>query len=126
MDNLIEGSSERNYEKLSRDFTERLKSVVTKDNFEKQMDENILGEFSRREFLSIIHKKNSIFVLWKQWFTKSSDEFLAEAEAEAEAEAKPYLIFIMARKNQNETPLTLKDELRSQNTPFLLQGMHNR
>ena len=42
------------------------------------MDENNLGEFSKRELLSIIHEKDSIFVLWKQWFTKNTDEFLAE------------------------------------------------
>jgi len=78
MDNLMEGSSERNYKKLSRDFTDRLKSVVTKTNFETQLAENTLGDFAKREFLSIIHKKDSIFVLWKQWFTESEDEFLAE------------------------------------------------
>ncbi len=27
--------------------------------------------------MSIIHKKHSIFVLWKQWFTDCEDEFLA-------------------------------------------------
>ena len=78
MDNLMEGSSEGDCEKLTRDFTDRLKSVVTKDSFEKQMAENTLGDFAKRELLSIIHKKNSIFVLWKQWFTESNDEFLAE------------------------------------------------
>ena len=78
MDNLMEGSSEGDYEKLSRDFTDRRESVVTKDNFEKQMAKNTLGDFAKREFLSIIHKKDSIFVLWKQWFTESNDEFLAE------------------------------------------------
>ena len=43
MDNLIEGSSEGNYEKLSQDFTDRLKSIVTKDNFEKQISENTIS-----------------------------------------------------------------------------------
>jgi len=78
MDNIVEATSEKNYEKLSKDFTDRLKSMVTKDKFEMQMKEHDLGDFSKREFLSIIHKKDAIFVLWKQWFTKSSEEFLAE------------------------------------------------
>ena len=78
MDNIMQGSSEGNYEKLSRDFTNRLKKIVTKDCFEKQIADNTLGDFKNRELLSIIHKKDSIFVLWKQWFTESSDEFLAE------------------------------------------------
>jgi len=78
MDNLMDGSTERDYEKHSKDFTKRLKNIVTKENLEKQLQENKLGEFTKRELISIIRKKNSIFVLWKQWMSKSSDEFLAE------------------------------------------------
>jgi predicted restriction endonuclease len=78
MDNLIEGSSQNNYEKHSKDFTPRLKSIVTQESFEKQRNQHRLGEFGKRELLSIIRKKTSIFVVWKQWFTQSSDEFLAE------------------------------------------------
>ena len=78
MDNLMEGSSERNHEKHSRDFTNRLKNIVTKENLEKQLRDNVLGEFTKRELINIIRKKDSIFVLWKQWLSNSEDEFLAE------------------------------------------------
>jgi hypothetical protein len=78
MENLMDGSSEHDYEKHSKDFTERLKNIVTKENLEKQLRENKLGEFTKRELISIIRKKNSVFVLWKQWLSKSTDEFLAE------------------------------------------------
>ncbi|MDD8060784.1 MULTISPECIES: DUF3887 domain-containing protein [Shewanella] len=78
MDNLMEGSSERNHQKHTRDFTDRLKAIVTEENLLKQWKENKIGEFSKREFLSIIHKSDSIFVVWKQWFTNSHEEFLAE------------------------------------------------
>ena len=78
MDNLMDGSTERDYEKHSKDFTKRLKNIVTKENLEKQLKENELGEFTKRELISIIRKKNSIFVLWKQCMSKSTDEFLAE------------------------------------------------
>lgn len=78
MDNLMDGSSERDYEKHSKDFTKRLKNIVTKENLEKQLSENKLGEFTKRELITIIRKKNSIFVLWRQWLSKSEDEFLAE------------------------------------------------
>jgi len=78
MDNLMEGSSERNHEKHTRDFTQRLKAIVTKENLLEQWQENKIGEISKREFLSIIHKSDTTFVLWKQWFTNSHEEFLAE------------------------------------------------
>lgn len=78
MDNLMEGSSERNHQKHTRDFTDRLKAIVTEENLLKQWKENKIGEFSKREFLSIIHKSDSIFVVWKQCFTNSHEEFLAE------------------------------------------------
>ena len=78
MNNLMEGSSERNHEKHSRDFTNRLKNIVTKESLEKQLHDNVLGEFTKRELINIIRKKDSIFVLWKQWLSNSEDEFLAE------------------------------------------------
>ena len=78
MENIIEATKEADYEKLSKNFTKRLKGIVTKEAFEKQLSENSLGKFGKRELLSIIHKKHSIFVLWKQWFSESEDEFLAE------------------------------------------------
>lgn len=78
MENIIEATEEADYENLSKNFTKRLKSIVTKEAFEKQLSDNNLGKFGKRELLSIIHKKQSIFVLWKQWFTESEEEFLAE------------------------------------------------
>ena len=78
LENIIEATEEADYEKLSKDFTKRLKSIVTKETFEKQLSDNVLGKFGKRELLGIIHKKHSIFVVWKQWFVESDDEFLAE------------------------------------------------
>ncbi len=34
MDNLMEGSTEINHEKHTRDFTDRMKRIVTKEYFE--------------------------------------------------------------------------------------------
>lgn len=78
MENIIETTEETDYKILSKDFTKRLKSIVTEEAFERQLAENDLGKFEKRELLSIIHKKHSIFVLWKQWFSGSDEEFLAE------------------------------------------------
>lgn len=78
IDNLMQGSTERNYDKHAKDFTQRLKNIVTKENLEQQWQNNELGDFTKRELISIIRKKDGIFVLWKQYLSKSTDEFLAE------------------------------------------------
>ena len=39
MDNLMDGSTERNHKKHTRDFTDRAKRIVTKENLEKQCKE---------------------------------------------------------------------------------------
>lgn len=78
MDNLMDGSTERNHQKHVHDFTDRLKAIVTEENLLEQWKDNDKGEFLKRELLSVIRKSDNIFVLWKQWFTKSNDEHLAE------------------------------------------------
>jgi hypothetical protein len=80
MDNLMEGSTEINHEKHTRDFTDRLKSIVTKDHLEK-VCKHYQSEwcyFSKREFVAVFHHPSSIAIVWKQWCTKKEGEFVAE------------------------------------------------
>jgi hypothetical protein len=63
-----------------RDFTERLKSLVTKEYLEKvclqyQAEK---GFFSKRECIAIFRRPASVAIVWKQWFTKQQGEFVAE------------------------------------------------
>jgi hypothetical protein len=80
MDNLMEGSTEIDHEKHTRDFTDRLKSIVTKDYLEKvcKRYQAEWGYFSKREFVAVFRRPSSVAIVWKQWCTKQDGEFLAE------------------------------------------------
>jgi len=79
MDNLMQASTEIDHEKHVRDFSDNMKSIVTKDELEKQCREyqQTLGTFTQRELVGIFRKKSDVRVFWKQWYSKSDDEFLA-------------------------------------------------
>ena len=79
MDNLMQASTDINHERHVRDFSERLKKIVTKENLEQQCDEyqNELGYFSDRELMGVVRKDTDVRIFWKQWYTKSNNEFLA-------------------------------------------------
>ena len=78
MDNLMEASTKINHEMHVRDFSDRLKGIVTKENLQEQCKEyqKELGYFSTRELVGIFKKEKDVRVFWKQWFTKSKNEFL--------------------------------------------------
>lgn len=80
MDNLMEGSTEINHEKHTRDFTDRLKAIVTKDHLEKvcRRYQAEWGYFSKREFVAVFRRPTSVAVVWRQWCTKRDGEFVAE------------------------------------------------
>ena len=80
MDNLMQASTEINHERHVRDFTERLKSLVTGDYFEEvcRQYQAEKGYFSHREFVAIFRRPTSVAIVWKQWFTKLQGEFVAE------------------------------------------------
>ena len=79
MDNLMNASTEINHAKHIQYFSDNMKSIVTKDNLEKQCKEyqNILGVFTKRELIGIIKKKKDVRVFWRQFYSKSTDEFLS-------------------------------------------------
>ncbi len=81
MDYLMEGSTEIHYEKHSRDFTNRLKNIVTKEALDRMCNDyqEKLGYFQNREFVALFRRENSVAVVWKQKCSKTSDEFVAEA-----------------------------------------------
>jgi hypothetical protein len=80
MDNLMEGSTEINHEKHTRDFTDRLKSIVTKTYLQTvcKKYQTEWGYFSEREFVAIFRRPSSIAIVWKQSCTKKAGEFVAE------------------------------------------------
>jgi len=79
MDNLMQASMDIDHEKHVKDFSDNLKNIVTKENLEQQCKEyqNELGCFSKRELVGIFKKESDVRVFWRQWYTKSDDEFVA-------------------------------------------------
>lgn len=80
MDNLMEGSTEIDHAKHTRDFTERMKRIVTKEHLEKvcRRYQAEWGYFSKREFVAVFRRPSSVAIVWKQWCTKHEGEFVAE------------------------------------------------
>lgn len=76
----MENSTQINHEKHTRDFTDRLKNLVTKDYLEKvcKSYQSEWGYFSKREVVAIFRRPSSIAIIWKQWCAKQDGEFVAE------------------------------------------------
>ena len=81
MNNLMEGSTEIDHAKHTRDFTQRMKDIVTEERLQKMCAEYQarIGFFTDRELVGIFRRSDSVAVVWRQWSSKTSDEFVAEA-----------------------------------------------
>ena len=81
MENCLAGSNEIDHARHVRDFTERLRAIVTRENLEAQCAsyQPRLGHFGRREFVCLFRRETSVAVVWRQFFTKSDDEFVNHA-----------------------------------------------
>ena len=68
MDNLMEGSTERNWSKHTKHFTENGKAIVTESELERQCKEYLSthGNFANREPIGITRHPDYINVLWRQ------------------------------------------------------------
>ena len=80
MDNLMDASTAIDHERHVRDFTDRAKSVLSKEWFRSicQDYQGTKGFFARREFVALFRRPESVAIVWKQWFTMQPGEFLAE------------------------------------------------
>ena len=80
MDNLMEASTAIDYERHTRDFTERAKSVLSKSALESicAQYQSTKGFFAKREFVAVFRRPESVAVVWRQAFTKAPGEFVAE------------------------------------------------
>jgi hypothetical protein len=79
MDNLMEASTENDYEKHILNHTERAKNTISKEQLEEMCKsyQAEFGIFTDRELMGIARHHNYINVVWKQKMSKSQDEFLA-------------------------------------------------
>lgn len=79
MDNCLRGSNEYDHAKHVRDFTDRLKNIVTPENLEAQLTYRLPGFFTDREFVSLFRKKDRIGIVWRQFISATKDEFVNHA-----------------------------------------------
>lgn len=80
MDNLMDGSTEIDHAKHVRDFTDRMKEIVTAEKLQEicKRYQAKWGYLGKREPVAVFRRENSIAVVWKQWCTETEDEFVAE------------------------------------------------
>jgi hypothetical protein len=80
MNNLMEASTDIDHERHIRDFTDRMRRIVTKDYLQK-ICENYQAEkgfFSERSLVAVFKRPDSAAIVWKQSFSKAKGEFVAE------------------------------------------------
>lgn len=80
MDNLMDASTEIDHERHTRDFTDRMKTIVTKEYLQRVCEhyQAEKGYFSKREPVAVFKRPDSAAIVWKQSFTKAQGEFVAE------------------------------------------------
>lgn len=80
MDNLMDASTSIDHARHIRDFSDRMKGIVTKDYLqrvcEKYQEEK--GFFSTRESVAVFKRPGAAAIVWRQQFTKAPGEFVAE------------------------------------------------
>ena len=81
MDNCLAGSTERDHAKHARDFTDRLRAIVTPENQAAQLEsgQHTNGYFAERELFGIFRRPGCVGVVWRQFLTKAEGEFVNHA-----------------------------------------------
>ena len=80
MDNLMNASTDIDHERHTRDFTNRMKKIVTKDYLQKVCEDYQAdkGFFEERKPVAVFRRPGSAAIVWRQSFTKVQGEFVAE------------------------------------------------
>ena len=80
MDNLMEASTRIDHVAHVRDFTDRLKRLVTRNYLEQvcRQYQAEQGFFAARTPIAVFRRSDSAAIIWKQYFTKAKGEFVAE------------------------------------------------
>ena len=80
MDNLMGASTAMDHARHVRDFTDRLKAIVTKEYLEHvcHQYQSEKGVFGPRKFVAVFRRPHSIVIVWKQQFTKSAGDYVAQ------------------------------------------------
>ena len=79
MDNCLRGSNENNHVKHTRDFTERMRKIVTPENLRLQLSKKPRVFLTERKFIKLFRRQDSIGIIWKQFISTSNDELMNQA-----------------------------------------------
>ena len=79
MDNLMDASNAIDFERHLRDFTPRLKALISPEGLERMCAEvqAEYGKYGRRELVRIFRRPGSVAVVWTQYHDGSDHEFVA-------------------------------------------------
>ncbi len=80
MDNLMDASTHIDHARHVRDFTPRIRNIVTPEHLDSvckqyQADK---GFFAARTPVVLLKRPDSVALIWKQYFSKAPGEFVAE------------------------------------------------
>ena len=90
MDNCLRGSNENNHAKHTRDFTERMRKIVTPENLKLQLSKEPRAVFSERKFIYLFRRQSSIGIIWKQYISPSNEELMNQAIFVERNKKNPY------------------------------------
>ena len=79
MENCLEGSNEGDHEKHVRDFTDRMKNIVTPEELQKQLSGKPRTYFTDRQFINVFRRRDSVGIVWKQSISSCCDELINQA-----------------------------------------------
>lgn len=80
MDNLMEASTRIDHAAHVRDFTDRIKAIVTPEHLDYvcRQYQAEKGFFAEREPVAVFKRPDSAAIVWRQSFTKAQGDFVAE------------------------------------------------
>lgn len=80
MNNLMKASTDIDHTKHVQDFTDRAKSIVTKEHLERvcKKYQSEKGTWLQREPVAVLRRPESAAIIWKQSCSKVKGEYVAE------------------------------------------------
>ena len=79
MDSCLEGSNEGDHKKHTKYFTNRMKSIVTPEELKRQLSIEPKVFWTKREFVCLCRRSDSVGIVWKQKTSSSNDELINQA-----------------------------------------------
>ena len=79
MDSCLEGSNEGDHKKHTKYFTNRMQSIVTPEELKRQLSIEPKIYWTKREFVCLFRRSDSVGIVWKQKTSSSNDELINQA-----------------------------------------------